>query len=520
MTFWNFLAQDWPELLTHLREHLELVLISTVVAVVIGIPTGILLTRKKSLRGPVLGIANVMQTIPSLALFGFLIPLPFIGGIGARTAIVALVLYALLPIIRNTVTGILGVDVNVREAAVAMGMTGRQILWQVELPLAMSVIVTGVRVAMVIAIGVATIAAAVGAGGLGVYIFRGLRQYDNNLLLAGAVPAALMALGADFSLGLLEKRFAVGNKKRKSHISVLQKIILAAIALILVAGSYGLWRRHSQREASAQSARVVVGSKDFTESAILGEIVAQMLEARGVSVERDFELGGNLPHDALLAGRIDLYPEYTGTAYTAILHHAPITDPRAVSEQVKKEYEEKFNVVVSEPLGFENTFAILVRGADARQLKLKTISDAAPHARNWRAGFGQDFMSRADGYPGFSKSYNLKFAEQPREMDLSLTYIALASGKVDLIAGNSTEGRIAALDLVQLEDDRHYFPPYEAVYLVRKDTRARVPALNEVLAKLAHAISTEEMRKLNYDVDANKRSQAEVVREWLKRKGF
>jgi glycine betaine/choline ABC-type transport system substrate-binding protein len=263
-----------------------------------------------------------------------------------------------------------------------------------------------------------------------------------------------------------------------------------------------------------------VASKDFTESILLAEIVAQMLEARGLSVERKFELGGNLPHDALVAGRVDLYPEYTGTAYTAILQHPPTTDPRAVYEQVKREYAEKFNVEVGPPLGFENTFAILVRGADARRLKLKTISDAAPYAVGWRAGFGQDFMSRADGYPGFSKAYGLKFAEQPREMDLSLTYIALASNKVDLIAGNSTEGRIAAMDLVQLEDDRHYFPPYEAVYLVRRDSLTRVGPLRDVLTKLANAISTEEMRHLNYEVDANKRNQSEVVREWIKRKGF
>jgi osmoprotectant transport system permease protein len=520
MNFLQFLQQNWVELLIHVREHLVLVLISTGVAVLIGIPTGILLTRKKSLRGPVLGIANVMQTIPSLALFGFLIPLPFIGGIGARTAIVALVLYSLLPIIRNTVTGILGVDPNVREAAVAMGMTGGQVLWQVELPLAMSVIITGVRVALVIAIGVATIAAAVGANGLGVYIFRGLRQYDNNLLLAGAVPAALLALTADFGLGLLEQHFAIARRGKKSGRSAQKQIALVTVALVVVALVYAGWRASRSQASPSNSVRVVVGSKDFTESAILGEIVAQMLEARGVVVERKFELGGNLPHDALLAGGIDLYPEYTGTAYTAILKHPPITDPRAVHEQVKREYAEKFTVIVSEPLGFDNTFAILVRGADARQLALKTISDAAPHARNWRAGFGQDFMSRADGYPGFVKAYGLNFAQQPKEMDLSLTYIALTSKQVDLIAGNSTEGRIAALDLVQLEDDRHYFPPYEGVYLVRSDSLARVPALREALAKLAHAIPAEEMRQLNYEVDANKRGQADVVREWIKKKGL
>ena len=259
----------------------------------------------------------------------------------------------------------------------------------------------------------------------------------------------------------------------------------------------------------------MVGSKDFTESLLLAEIVSQLLEARGVAVERNFELGGNLPHDALRAGKIDLYPEYTGTAFTGILHHPPLTDPRKVYEQVKQDYSDQFNVAVSEPLGFENTFAILVRGADARRLKLKTISDAAPHAPSWRAGFGQDFMSRADGYPGFSKTYGLKFSQQPSEMDLSLTYIALNSGKVDLIAGNSTEGRIAALDLVQLEDDRRYFPPYEAVFLVRKESLSRVPALQEVLGGLANTITTDEMRRMNYEVDANKRSPAEVVREWI-----
>jgi len=295
---------------------------------------------------------------------------------------------------------------------------------------------------------------------------------------------------------------------------------MAAIVAAVITGIYVGSLQSRSGNTQTKTAGVVVGSKDFTESAILAEIVAQILEARGVTVTRNYELGGNLPHDALLARRLDLYPEYTGTSYTAILHHRPITDPRAVYEEVKAEYAQKFGVTVSEPLGFENTFAILIRGAEARKLKLKTISEATQYASNWRAGFGQDFMSRADGYPGFSKAYELKFAEQPREMDLSLTYIALASGKVDLIAGNSTEGRIAALDLFQLEDDRHYFPPYEAVYLVRQDTLARVAQLREVLGKLAHVISTEEMRQLNYEVDANKRNPAEVVREWIKRKGF
>jgi len=516
LNFWHFLQLNWPELLLLIRQHVELVFIAILVAVVIGVPTGILLTRYRALRGPILGIANVMQTIPSLALFGFLIPISFMG-VGTRTALVALVVYSLLPIIRNTVTGILGVEPSVREAAVAMGMTDGQVLRQVELPLAMGVIVTGIRVATVIAVGVTTIAAAVGAGGLGVYIFRGLRQYDNNLLLAGAVSAALLALAADFSLGLVERRFTSSAPQTGARWSIGRLLVLAIAVVLIFEGGFALWR--SARDNSGKTSHITVGSKDFTESILLAEIVVQMLEARGVAVERRFELGGNLPHDALITGTLDLYPEYTGTSYAAILHHPPISDPRAVYTQVKQEYAEKFKVDVSQPLGFENTFAILVRGDDARKLNLKTISDAAAPAARWRAGFGQDFMSRADGYPGFSKTYGLKFAEV-REMDLSLTYIALSSRQVDLIAGNSTEGRIATLDLFQLADDRRYFPPYEAVYLVRQDSLTRVPALSEVLSKLANAISTDEMRRLNYEIDGNKRDPKEVVKEWLAKRGL
>lgn len=509
MNFWQFLQQNWPELLTLIRQHVALVFASILIAVVIGVPTGILLTRYRSLRGPVVGLANIMQTIPSLALFGFLIPLPFIGGIGARTALVALVLYSLLPIIRNTVTGVLGVEPSVREAAVAMGMTDGQILRQVELPLSMGVIITGIRVATVIAVGVTTIAAAVGAGGLGVYIFRGLRQYDNNLLLAGAVASALLALIADFLLGLLEQRFKFDRKR--SRVSIVQKVLLVVIGLLVVFAVIASFK-NAKNETAATNSKIIIASKDFTESVILAEIAAQMLEAKGVSVERQFELGGNLPHEALLNGKADLYPEYTGTAYAAILHHPPISDPRKVYDQVKQEYATNFNLDISQQLGFENTFAILVRGEDARRLNLKTISDAAPHTPDWRAGLGQDFMSRADGFPGFSKTYGLKFREV-REMDLSLTYIALSSKQVDLIAGNSTEGRIAQLNLVQLEDDRRYFPPYEAVYVIRK--AAITKQLSEVLADLAQAITTDEMRQLNYEIDGNKKDVREVVKAWL-----
>ena len=524
----EFIRRHWSEMLALSTEHLMLVLISTACAVAIGIPLGVLLTRRVALKRPVLALAGILQTVPSLALFGLLIPLPFIGGIGARTAIVALVLYALLPVIRNTVTGIEGVDRSVREAAVAMGMTDRQVLRQVELPLATSVILAGVRVATVISVGVATVAAAIGAGGLGTYIFRGLRMNDNTLILAGALPAAMMALASDWLIGLLESRLAVGRRSGAAHGAMFAKrratplVLSAAVLVVVVIGgviAFGVWRGSQSSGSSDGRAEVdaplVIGSKDFTEQIVLGELIAQVLEARGLRVERRFELGGNLCHDALVAGQIAAYPEYSGTSLTAILKHVPSTDPRAVYEQVRREYSERFNLEVSAPLGFSNDFAILVRGDDARRLNLRTISDAVPHATRWRAGFGQDFKSRPDGYDGFTRAYGIRFNGQPREMDLSLSYRALAAGEVDIIAGNSTDGLIAALDLVQLADDRRYFPPYEAMIVFRRDRFARVPAAREAIAGLGGSLSTEEMRRLNYEVDGKKRAARDVVREWL-----
>lgn len=511
--FVDFLQNDWQELLVLTREHIFLVLISTGAALLIGIPLGVLLTRIKPLRSPVLGFANVMQTVPSLALFGLLIPIPFIGGIGARTAIIALALYALLPVIRNTVTGILGIDAKLTEAADALGMTGWQRLRMIELPLAMPVILTGVRVAVVISVGVATVAAAVGAGGLGTYIFRGLRQNDNNLLVAGALAAAVLALLSDLALGQFERSYEIGKKQNAGRRKLIAASIIAVFGVMIGLSYFSVTKAPDlDRAVETPSAKtIVVGSKDFTESVILAEILAQMLEKRGFAVTRQFELGGNLAHDSLLSKQIDVYPEYTGTAYTAILKRPPVTDPLAVYAETQTEYASKFNLALSPPLGFSNDFAILVRGRVARENNLKTISDAVPLARNWQAGFGQDFMSRADGYAGFVKAYGLRFAKNPREMDLSLTYRALESGELDIIAGNSTDGLISALDLFQLADDRRYFPPYQAVFIARNEVAAD---LAEVFAALSNAISTEEMRRLNYEVDGEKRSPREVASEW------
>ena len=324
----------------------------------------------------------------------------------------------------------------------------------------------------------------------------------------------MLALIADFALGQFEKSFEF-----KTRVSPARRkfATLAAAAFVALLLGLSLLPNLTSKTAVINGQKIRVGSKDFTESVILAEILAQTLEKKGVAVERAFELGGNLAHEALLSGQIDVYPEYTGTAYTAILKHQPVTDTDKVYADTKREYRETFDLTLSPPLGFSNDFAILVRGDEARRANLKTISDAAALAKNWQAGFGQDFMSRADGYKGFAKAYNFDFARQPREMDLSLTYRALAAGELDIIAGNSTDGLISALDLFQLADDRHYFPPYQAVFIARAD---RSELLGETFEKLKNAISTEEMRRLNFEVDGNKRTPKDAAAEWLKTKNF
>ena len=471
-------------------EHLVLVGLSILIAAGIGLPLGVLMTRKPGLSGPILTFANAVQTIPSLALFGFLIPLPFIGGIGARTAIVALVLYSLLPIIRNTFTGISGVDPAIREAGRGMGMTDLQLLWSVEIPLALSVIFAGLRVATVLCVGIATIAAAVGAGGLGMFIFRGVSMVDSRLILAGAIPAAALALIADFGLGAIEKRFS----------KLLCLLVIAA----------GL-------SSCSHSDRVVVGSKNFTEQVIMGEMLAQQIERKThLPVDRKLNLGGTIVcHEALTAGQIDTYVEYTGTGLTAILKEPPAKDSNLAYQTVKDAYKSRFGIEWTEPLGFNNTFAIIVRKSDAEQFGLRTISDAAPRTSRWVAGFGYEFIEREDGYPGLVKTYNLRFPSEPRVMDLGLTYKAVAGHQVDLIAGNSTDGLIGALGLVVLEDDKHYFPPYDAVPLVRETVITKHPEIREALRALGGKVSEEQMRLMNYAVDGEHKDVKQVVKEFL-----
>lgn len=272
--------------------------------------------------------------------------------------------------------------------------------------------------------------------------------------------------------------------------------------------------------APSHGDRIVVGSKNFTESFILGELIAQQIESHtSLKVERRFYLAGTyICQQAILAGRIDVYPEYTGTALTAVLKQAAGHDKNEVYQRVKNEYESRLGLTLGPALGFDDTFAMEIRGEDARRLNVKTLSQAARFAPQWRAGFGYEFMERPDGYRGLVATYGLHFSEEPRIMDLGLLARALKDHQIDFAGGNATDGQIPALDLFVLEDDRHYFPPYEAVPVIRQQTEQQHPEIAQALAPLSGQISDAEMQKMNYAVDGQHRDSADVVREFLKMK--
>jgi osmoprotectant transport system permease protein len=494
----RLLAERRDELLALTGQHVLLVLASTAAAVALGLPLGIAMTRRPGLARVLLAAAGVCQTIPSLALFGFLIPVPLIGGIGARTAIVALVLYALLPILRNTYVGIRQVDGAVVEAATGMGMTPAQRLRLVELPLALPVILAGVRIATVVGVGTATIAAGIGAGGLGTYVFRGIATVDTGLILAGAIPSALLALLADSLLAVVERSRRPGRAAGG--------LVVASLAALLLSLAIA-WPRGRRP--------VIVGSKNFTEQVILGEVMAAHLERRGFEVRRRLNLGGALLcHQAVRSGEIDLYPEYTGTALADILKRPVSSDPDEVLRIVRDDYA-GLGLDVGRPLGFDNSYALVMRRPDAERKRLRRISDLAPHAASLRVGLSGEFLEREDGMPGLVAAYGFRFGPQPLEMDLGLLYQALGDGQVDLVVGSATDGLIGALDLVVLEDDRRYFPPYEVVIVSNRKSLTAHPGLAEALAGLEGHIDAAAMRGLNHAVDGLHRAPAAVAREFL-----
>ncbi|MBU8879245.1 osmoprotectant update ABC transporter permease/substrate-binding subunit OpuFB [Bacillus sp. FJAT-29790] len=495
-------AERQGELVGSLLEHIQISFIALFFAVIIAIPLGIYLTKKKKIAEGIIGITAVLQTIPSLALLGLLIPL---FGIGKIPAIIALVVYALLPILRNTYTGIKEVDPSLTEAARAMGMNSRKRLLKVELPLAMPVIMAGIRTAMVLIVGTATLAALIGAGGLGDIILLGIDRNNTTLIILGAIPAALLAILFDVLLRGFE-RLTFKNSLTTIGVFAVVGVLIIVIPLV---------NREEQRD-------IVIAGKLGSEPEILINMYKLLIENdTDLNVELKPGLGKtSFVFNALKSGSIDIYPEFTGTAISEFLKETAVsTDSEQVYEQARTGMRMKFKMEMLKPMIYNNTYALAVPEQTAKNYHLRTISDLKNAQDNIKAGFTLEFADREDGYRGIQKLYGISFSNIIT-MEPKLRYSAIKTGDINLVDAYSTDSELRQHKLIVLEDDRHLFPPYQGAPMLRKETIEKYPEIEEALNKLAGKINDDEMREMNYKVNVEGINAAEVAKEYLEKEGL
>ncbi len=501
----------------YLAAHLELTLVALALGIAISLPLGIWATRRPRAEAIVLGVAGVIQTIPSLALLAVMVPiLAGLGTIATRVAgvdvpsigylpaIIGLTLYSLLPILRNTVTGIRGVDPAILEAARGVGMTPRQQLRLVELPLAWPVIIAGIRTATVWVVGIATLSTPIGAPSLGNYIFSGLQTRNASAVLVGCVAAAALALVLDGLVHALE----IGVRTRRHGVIATALVVLAALVLATAADAVRQYRAAGVRP-------IVVGAKTFTEQYVLSEILAGSIARATARPTRIVSsLGSTVAFDALVAGELDLYVDYTGTIWATIMKRTDAPpDPAVVLEEVRRYLRDAHGVTLVAALGFENAYALAMRDEQAGRLGVTTISDLAPRAPELVIAGDYEFFSRPE-WTALERTYGLRFRDR-RSMDSSLMYGAVASAQVDVVSAFSTDGRIAALGLTVLTDDRHVIPPYDAIVLASPRLVRDAPDVLAALRPLAGAIGPDAMRRLNAAVDQSGESPAAAARTFL-----
>ncbi len=490
------------ELFQALMEHIQISFVALFFAVLIAVPLGIYLTKKARIAESIIGIAAMLQTIPSLALLGLFIPLL---GIGTTPAIIALVIYALLPILRNTYTGIKEVDASLIEAAMAMGMNTRKRLLKVELPLAMPIIMAGIRTAMVLIIGTATLAALIGAGGLGDLILLGIDRNNSELILLGAIPAALLAILFDIILRGIQK---LSYKKSLLTIGI---IAVLTIGISVVPNLMG-----------GNQDKLVIGGKLGSEPEILINMYKILIEEEtDLTVELKPSLGKTtFLFNALVSGDIDIYPEFTGTIITQFLEDAPLSnDKQEVYEQARSGLLENNDLVLLEPMNYNNTYALAVSEAFAEEHGVESISDLQGIESEVRAGFTLEFTDREDGYLGIQELYGLEFPNLVT-MEPKLRYSAVEQNDINLLDAYSTDSELRRYNLTVLEDDLELFPPYQGAPLLRKETLEKYPELEGILNQLAGKITDDEMREMNYQVAVEGRSAVEVAREYLEEEGI
>lgn len=497
------LAQQLALLPEYLSRHLLLSVTALGVGIALSLPLGLALTRAPRWRGAVLMLASAVQTIPGLALLALMVPL--LRQIGFLPAVIALILYSMLPVLRNAVTGIEGVDANLVEAGRGLGMTERQILFRVQLPLAMPVIIAGIRTATVWVVGMATLSTPVGATSLGNYIFSGLQTQNYTAVLVGCLAAAGLALLLDGMIWAVELAASRCSRRLTG--------LTASIVLALIVA--GLWPAFGSIARTGATPAVVVGAKTFTEQYVLSTAIGDLLAEAGFRVRTVEGLGSTVAFDALSNGRIDAYVDYTGTIWANYMHEDGNPGREQMLERVSDWLEREHGVAIAARLGFENAYAIAMTEKKAEALAVRTIADLAVRAPGLRMGGDYEFFARPE-WAALRASYGLDFGELVT-MDSTLMYAAVAEGKVDVISAFSTDGRIPAFGLRLLDDTRGALPPYDAVLLVRRDAP---DALRRALATLDGAIDGDAMRAANRLVDLDggtiqdaARDLAAIVRE-------
>lgn len=491
-------------LLSALLQHISISLVSLLLAMLIAVPLAIWLVRQRKIAEAVLQITGVLQTIPSLALLGLLIP--FVG-IGTPPAIIALVIYALLPIFQNTYIGLSEIDPSIEEAADAFGMSRMRKLIKVELPIALPVIVSGVRTALVLIIGTATLAALIGAGGLGEFILLGIDRNDINLILIGAISAALLAILFSLLIRVLQH-------------SKIQVTLISLAALFLFIGGVTL----NQSNLFAKE-RIVIAGKLGSEPDITINMYKLLIEENSDSI---VELKPNFGKtsflfNALVHEQIDIYPEFTGTVLQSLVdvpeaQRNEILSAEDTYQLAKQLLEAQFKLSFLEPMAYQNTYALAVKRSFAEQHQLETISDLIKVQNQLNAGFTLEFIDRNDGYNGIQNKYRLNF--KVNSMEPALRYTAINNGDVNVIDAYSTDSEIKQYDLVTLKDDQHLFPPYQGAPLIRTDFIAKHPQIASSLALLANQITEDDMIEMNYAVNVEGQKPEDVAKAYLLKHGL
>lgn len=504
-----FLKEQIAPLLERLMQHIYLSFSAIFVAILISIPMGIFIKNTPRLRGIISSFISVCQTIPSLAMLAFLIP---ILGIGIKPTIFTLTLYALLPIVRSVDAGLSMVPKASIEAAHAMGFNSRQSLWYIELPLASSTLLSGIRVASAMTIGITTIAAFIGAGGLGDFITQGLALNNTSLILLGAIPTAILALLADFMLATLQESFSHFKRRQMKF----KKTKYLITSLTLTAVLLAITNTAITEILIPKNKNITVGCKNFSEQYILGEIIAQLIENKtSYHVIRKFGLSSTTSaHHALVKGDIDIYPEYTGTAYMIILNQHHSLSKEKIHHFVKAAYQKQFSLEWLMPFGFNNSESLIVTTQFKKKHQLTKISDLQSLATSLTIGAPPEFLKRADGLPLLTNTYKLNF-KKIIQMEPDLMYPAIREGKVDVIAGFTTDPRIAKFQLNTLTDNLNIYPHYDAAAIIRAETLKAHPELRPLISTLNHRISQKIIRHLNSLIQTQHLTAKQIARQYL-----